>query len=492
MLRSVRWRLILNSIVISLAAILAVGLVSLALVSAYFEQQERDYLEAQASVFMPSVTQALRHNNNRDLNQVLAIASLLNQVRIRVIDQNGAVVADSGSRSALTYFDESMLQSPELFFGFVMGQGGRITDFSPFLTESDASADHSAQEALTSTSDTTLEVALLRGDQNVGHVEFSEGPAVGEGTIRSIQLALLGSSLIALLLAIVIGMLSARQVIRPLTALGAAADRMGSNDLTARAPGSKLAEYDQLATQFNRMADQLGGTIERLEAERAILRRMIADASHELRTPLTALRTFNELLADEVSAESDAATFVHESNAQINQLEQMTTSMLDLSRLEARLSGTDFVVVDVRRAVDQAVQTLRPLADEKGQTLTLLLPTAAVAYPHDPTALQQAISNLLHNAIKYSGDGGHIAVAMRKDDRGIHIAIQDDGDGIAAADQPYIFNRFYRSPQQAAGGTGLGLSIAREIVAIHGGEIAFTTAPDVGTTFTISLPPVAQ
>ncbi|MCO5186566.1 MAG: HAMP domain-containing histidine kinase [Anaerolineae bacterium] len=492
MLRSVRWRLILNSIVISLAAILAVGLVSLALVSAYFEQQERDYLEAQASVFMPSVTQALRHNNNRDLNQVLAIASLLNQVRIRVIDQNGAVVADSGSRSALTYFDESMLQSPELFFGFVMGQGGRITDFSPFLTESDASADHSAQEALTSTSDTTLEVALLRGDQNVGHVEFSEGPAVGEGTIRSIQLALLGSSLIALLLAIVIGMLSARQVTRPLTALGAAADRMGSNDLTARAPGSKLAEYDQLATQFNRMADQLGGTIERLEAERAILRRMIADASHELRTPLTALRTFNELLADEVSAESDAATFVHESNAQINQLEQMTTSMLDLSRLEARLSGTDFVVVDVRRAVDQAVQTLRPLADEKGQTLTLLLPTAAVAYPHDPTALQQAISNLLHNAIKYSGDGGHIAVAMRKDDRGIHIAIQDDGDGIAAADQPYIFNRFYRSPQQAAGGTGLGLSIAREIVAIHGGEIAFTTAPDVGTTFTISLPPVAQ
>ena len=101
-----------------------------------------------------------------------------------------------------------------------MGQGGRITDFSPFLTESDASADHSAQEALTSTSDTTLEVALLRGDQNVGHVEFSEGPAVGEGTIRGIQLALLGSSLIALLLAIVIGMLSARQVIRPLTALG--------------------------------------------------------------------------------------------------------------------------------------------------------------------------------------------------------------------------------------------------------------------------------
>ena len=86
-------------------------LVSLALVSAYFEQQERDYLEAQASVFMPSVTQALRHNNNRDFESGAAIASLLNQVRIRVIDQNGAVVADSGSRSALTYFDESMLQS---------------------------------------------------------------------------------------------------------------------------------------------------------------------------------------------------------------------------------------------------------------------------------------------------------------------------------------------------------------------------------------------
>lgn len=504
MFRSVRWRLILNSIVISLAAIVAVGLVSLALVNAYFEQQERDYLEAQASVFMPSVTRALRRDNAHDLSQVLAIASLLNQVRIRVIDESGNVVADSGSRSALTYFDEAMLQSPELFFGFVIGQGGLVNDFNfppgfepsdlsafgPFLSNTDALAADSSDEALTSTSDTTFEVALVRGEQSVGHVEFSEGPAVGEGTIRSIQLALLGSSLIALLLAIIIGMLSARQVTRPLTALGAAADRMGSNDLTARAPGSKLAEYDQLAIQFNRMADQLGGTIERLEAERAILRRMIADASHELRTPLTALRTFNELLEDEVSAESNAATFVHESHTQISQLEQMTTSMLDLSRLEARLSGTNFVTVDVRRAVDQAVQTLRPLADEKQQQMTLLLPTSAVAYPHDPTALQQAISNLLHNAIKYTGENGHIAVALRTDSGGIHITVRDDGTGIAPADQAHIFDRFYRSPQRAAGGTGLGLSIAREIVTIHGGDITFTTAPDTGTTFTITLPPL--
>ena len=263
---------------------------------------------------------------------------------------------------------------------------------------------------------------------------------------------------------------------------------MGNNDLSARAPGSKLREYDQLATQFNSMATQLGGTIERLEQERTILRRMIADASHELRTPLTALRTFNELLQGEVSAESDARTFVDESTLQIAQLEQMTTGLLDLSRLEARLSGTNFVTVDVRRAVDQSVQALRPLADEKQQTLTVMLPPTALALPHDPTALQQAISNLLHNAIKYTPENGHIDVTVRAIEDSLRITVHDDGPGISAADQAHIFDRFYRSPEHKAGGTGLGLSIVKEIASIHGGDVTFSSIQGQGSSFTITLP----
>jgi signal transduction histidine kinase len=501
MLRSVRWRLVLNSILISLAAIGAVGLVSLALVDAYFEQQETEYLLEQAEVFSPSITRALRHGNRDELRQVIAVAGLFNQVRIRIIDSNGTIIADSGERLPLAYFDEAMLKSPELFFALAFAQQGAFSEFNgpllfggnelntlpPFISGS-LLADSAETSLLTAISDTTLDIPLVRSGENVGYIEFSEGPAVGDGTRSSIRLALAGSSLIALLLAIMIGMWSARQVTRPLVALGTAADRMGSNDLSARAPGSKLREYDQLATQFNSMAVQLGGTIERLEQERTVLRRMIADASHELRTPLTALRTFNELLSEEVSAESDARTFVAESANQIAQLEKMTTGLLDLSRLEARLSGTNFVTLDVRRAVDQSVQALRPLADEKRQTLTVVLPPTAVALPHDPTALQQAISNLLHNAIKYTPYEGHINVALRTDESGISIAVRDDGPGISETDQAHIFDRFYRSPEHEAGGTGLGLSIVKEIANIHGGDVTFSSIVGQGSTFVIELP----
>ena len=233
MLRSVRWRLILNSILISLAAIGAVGLVSLALVDAYFEQQETDYLQEQADVFVPSITRALRHDDGDELRQVIAIAGLFNQVRIRIIDRNGTIVADSGERLPLSFFDEAMLESPELFFGLAFAQGSSLSEFSgpllfggtelstmpPFMGRS-IGADSAESSPLTAISATTLDIPLVRSGENVGLIEFSEGPSVGEGTRSSIRLALAGSSLIALILAILIGMWSARQVTRPLVALG--------------------------------------------------------------------------------------------------------------------------------------------------------------------------------------------------------------------------------------------------------------------------------
>ena len=179
--------------------------------------------------------------------------------------------------------------------------------------------------------------------------------------IQSIQAALIWGSIAALVVAILVGLLSARQITRPLNKLEAAAAQMAEAKLQARAPKSKLREFNRVGDQLNQMAEQLSGTIERLEEERTVLRRMIADASHELRTPLTALTTFNALLEDEVESEQ-AKEFVVQSKQQIQQLDRMTTGLLDLSRLEARISGTDFVSADLRSTIASVIETYKPFA----------------------------------------------------------------------------------------------------------------------------------
>ena len=498
MLRSVRWRLILNSLLISVTAIIGVGIVTLLLVNSYFKRQEKTYLEEQANIVIPMLAEVSRWTGD-DLNTIVAVTGLMSDVRIEILDPDKQRIADSGPRVSVSLFGETNTSGneSEIEFVFSVGRRGNIVSVSPhrsksaereYLNVESDPVEFNAITDLHDISDTVLQLPLTKRGELLGYIQLSEGPAVGTGVIKSIQTALVGGGVAALIVAIVVGSISARQVTRPLIALGSAVQQMASADLTARAPNSKLQEYDTLAGQFNDMADLLAGTIQELQAEREVLRRIIGDAIHELRTPLTALKTFNTLLQDEVEANTLAATFVDESSKQINQLDLMTTGLLDLSRLEGRLSGTSFVKADVRLVVEDAAHAVQPLADVKQQSLTMSLPDEPVIMSHDPTALQQLVGNLLNNAIKYTQHGGKITVTMRADAAQVNIVVQDNGAGISAESLPQIFNRFYRDPTHKQEGTGLGLAIAQEITHIHHGTINVTSQPARGSRFTIQLP----
>ncbi len=500
MFHSVRGRLLLNSVLVSIATILIVGLVAMLLVNAYFKQQEEAYLRSQAQQFAPTFTQAMLSNNLLEVQRVAAFTSFANQTRVKVYDRAGQLLADSGPRTGDNLINPLVTPAPDVIFGVVVDENGRITRFSPPLGRQIDPAGginlsliepeqlFTMDEPFTAVSNTSYYLPLTFAGQTIGALELSEGPAVGEGVMRYIWLALLGGSFVALAIAITAGLLSARQVTRPLQALGKAADAMGRGDMDARAPASNLQEYDQLAAQFNAMAKRLTGTIERLEAERTILRHTLTDASHELRTPLTALKTFNTLLEDEVSAAEPARQFVQESARQIDQLDRLTQDMLDLSRLEARLRGTNFVMADLREPITAAVDALKPLWRAKDQQVDVRIPPEELRYAHDPVAMQQATANLLHNAIKYTPNGGQILVSLRDTETAVEICVQDSGLGITLEDQERIFDRFYRGSDQLDGGAGLGLAIVREIVEIHNGRINVTSTPGAGSAFTISLP----
>jgi signal transduction histidine kinase len=264
---------------------------------------------------------------------------------------------------------------------------------------------------------------------------------------------------------------------------------MAAGEYDARAPASHLKEYDQFANQFNIMADRLGETIISLEADRSALRRFIADASHELRTPLTALKTFNQLLSDQVDLEDEPkATFIAESGVQIAQLDQLTSDLLNLSRLESRLSGTDFVLSDLRQPIERAVQANLPLSEEKNQEFEVQLPAEPLILSHDPSAIERAVSNIVANAVRYSPTKSKVGIRLSEDESAAYLTVSDNGPGIPEEEQPYIFDRFFRGRNHKIEGSGLGLSIAQEIAMIHGGEIRLQSEGGQGSTFTLELP----
>ena len=451
--RSVHWRLLFNSLGVSLIAIVGVSLAALLFIQLYLQQSELRFLQDQMALVFQPLSQAVQQGaEGEELQTIITMRAYERRVRIRLFDPQGSLLADSGS----------------------LGPDPAGTIPLPVLN---------------AISDQTLTAPLTVNNQLLANLELSEGPAIGQPALDSIRLAIVGSGLIALALAAVVGLVSAQQIGASLSRLGQAAERMAAGDLKTQVVASGLVEFDQLGEQLHSMADQLAGTIATLEGEKQVLRRLIADASHELRTPLTALKTFNELLQqEELSGREPVNTFLRESANQLSHLDRLTAGLLDLSRLEARLSGANFVQTDIRAAVIDAANGLRPLARAKSQQLDLAVPRTPLSWRHDPVAIQQAVSNLVNNAIKYAPAGATIQVQLAYENGQILITVSDNGPGIPATEQPHLFKRFYRGPHQQGTGSGLGLAICQEIVTIHNGHIQFTSQEGQGTTFTITLP----
>jgi signal transduction histidine kinase len=237
------------------------------------------------------------------------------------------------------------------------------------------------------------------------------------------------------------------------------------------------------------MASYLASNIANLESDRAALKRFIGDASHELKTPITALKTFNELLArDALALKEPASSFISDSKGQLSKLDRITSDLLDLSRLEARLSGTDVHLGDVRNPVSNAVHGLRALIDARNLTIQLDLPEDPVLMRFDSAALEKAFSNLIDNAIKFSADGAIIEVKLSVKNSLALITVRDYGQGILEDEMGIIFDRFHRGSNARSEGSGLGLVIVQEIVSIHGGQLSAHNGEDGGCIFEIDLP----
>jgi two-component system phosphate regulon sensor histidine kinase PhoR len=217
----------------------------------------------------------------------------------------------------------------------------------------------------------------------------------------------------------------------------------------------------------------------------------VANVSHELRTPVTAISTAAEtLLGGALGDPTDAAEFVDVIDRNARRLRQLVDDLLDLSRLESR--GFRLALADLElQPIVAHVASLVKEAAQRRKVQISVEPGPALRARVDRRALEQVLSNLLDNAIKYAGEGARVTLRARSEGAEVILTVADDGIGISPAHLRRLFERFYRvdtGRSREVGGTGLGLSIVKHLVELMAGTIEVESEPGKGSCFTIRLP----
>jgi len=216
---------------------------------------------------------------------------------------------------------------------------------------------------------------------------------------------------------------------------------------------------------------------------------MVGVVSHDLRNPVAAVKMLSRMLLR--SPETDPAQ-ARESVELIcqaaEQMDALIRDLLDVNRLDAGQLVISAVPVDPSALLEDSLQTLRPLVEEKGMSLDLRIGKALPKVMADRERIQQTLSNLVGNAIKFSPAGSKIVVVPRREEDDVIISVIDSGKGIAAEHLPRVFDRYWQSSRTDRQGAGLGLAIAKGIVEAHGGRIWIESKPGEGTTASFSLP----
>lgn len=304
-----------------------------------------------------------------------------------------------------------------------------------------------------------------------------------QGFLNSVNGWLDISALVAGGLAVLLGIVLARQISAPLHRLASASRRIAGGDLDARVKVESKDEVGQLSSAFNDMATALA-------RDHRLRRQMIADIAHELGTPISVIQGNLEAMLDGVRPLSpEQIVSLHDETLFLSRI---VSDLRQLALAEAGQLKLNRESTDLAHLLQHAVEAMQPSAQDKKLSLTASLPQDLPFAAIDADRITQVVRNLLTNAVRYTAEGGSIVVkAEREENNWLRVSVSDTGAGIAPEDLPRIFDRFYRADRSRSkdtGGAGLGLAIAKELVAAHGGRIWVESQPGKGSIFYFTVP----
>ncbi|MFH8608913.1 ATP-binding protein [Streptomyces sp. NPDC018029] len=442
------------------------------------------------------------------------------------VDQASADLAMPPDEVSLTRFAAGVADG--------LGDTVVVAEYRSLTASSDASAEASADRSLISASlrdavRTRNRMSLQRVDRDgspylvVGTpVTFDSGSPSGldvfaVSSLRAEQddteaiLAAVRDGLVpVLLLTVVLALLAARTVLRPVRELGRATRRHAAGDLTSRVVVPKgRDELADLARDFNRTAAALETSVAELREQEAKARRFVADVSHELRTPLAAMTMVATVLDEDAGQlPPDAARAARTVSAETARLARLVDDLMEMSRFDsgaARLNlgeldlaetvrntlalrgWTTRVRVEVEVEMEMAAEAGVEVGVEVGEGGRDGLP-GGVRVVADPRRLDVVVANLVGNALRHGAEP--VTLTLRAAGDWVTVEVADRGPGIAPEVLPHVFDRFYKadSARTRSEGSGLGTAIALENARLHGGTIDVANRPDGGAVFTLRLP----
>lgn len=253
----------------------------------------------------------------------------------------------------------------------------------------------------------------------------------------------------------------------------------------------RTAELEKAKGEVEAFSFSILRAKEELERASKFKDQFLSTMSHELRTPLNAVLGFSELLTEERygTLNERQQRYVKHIHTGGKHLLSLINDILDLSKIEAGRLQLTIENVPVRTLFAEVLDSLRPLADKKSQTLSREAPTG-LNVRADPTRFKQILMNLVGNAIKFTPEGGEISLSTCCLDGAIRVEVRDSGPGIPPEEQKRIFEPFYRlgDTDKKIEGTGLGLAITRRLVELHGGNLGIESQPGSGSCFFFNLP----
>lgn len=326
-------------------------------------------------------------------------------------------------------------------------------------------------------------IALIINGKKVGTLVFHQYKLqqLEKEFLTSANMAILFSSLIASVMAVLLSIFIAKKISNPLLNLMKGIKRITNGEKVPEINISTKDEFGELGAAFNDMS-------RKLERNEEIRQSLVADVAHELRTPLTILQGKLESIQEGAILPSEQT--ILELTDEVYRLNRLVKDLQQLSLAEAGKLPLHLAPVNLKPFLDRICHQFQWLAEEKGITLRYERIPEKCFLEIDADRMTQVIVNLLGNAIRHTPKNGLVEVAVEDKGNTVVIKICDSGQGISKEALPFVFNRFYKgdpSRSRNESGTGLGLSIAKGFVEAHGGTIHVQSELNIGTTFTIVL-----